>query len=165
MTRIRALAEDDGPELYDVEEQNRGYFAGSVPDRGDGFFAHFDVRLEQLLVEQKTGTALFFVIRDDEDRLVGRVNLIDIGDGVAYLGYRVAEAATGRGHARAAVGLVLDEARMAGVERVRAMTTVNNVASRRVLEACGFARTSGAPAMVEGHGGRMQEAVHYERRL
>ncbi len=43
------------------------------------------------------------------------------------------------------------------------MTTVDNVASRRVLEACGFIQTSGAPATVEGHGGRMQPAVHYER--
>ncbi len=111
MTHILPLSADDGPELYDFENQNRAYFARSVPDRGDGYFDHFDDRLEHQLVEQEAGTDLFFVVRDDEDRVVGRVNLIDVDNGVAHLGYRVAEAAIGKGHAQAAVRLVLDEAR------------------------------------------------------
>jgi [ribosomal protein S5]-alanine N-acetyltransferase len=165
VTTIRPLSAEDGPELYEFETKNRSHFARSVPDRGDGFFTNFDDRLEHLLVEQEAGVDLFFIVREEGGAVIGRVNLIDVNDGVAHLGYRIAEAATGRGHAKAAVRLVLEEARMVGIERIRAMTTVDNNASRCVLEACGFTRASGAPAMVEGHGGQMKEAVHYERQV
>lgn len=163
MTLIRPLSTADGPDLLAFELANRAYFARSVPDRGDGFFAHFEDRLEHLLIEQEAGICRFFVVRDDVGTVIGRVNLIDIDDGVANLGYRIARAATGRGNAQAAVRLVLEEAGRAGITTVRAMTTVDNAASRRVLEACGFVETAGAPARVEGHGGEMKEAVHYER--
>lgn len=165
VTRISRLSLEDRDELLAFETTNRAYFARSVPDRGDQYFARFDERLEHLLIAQEAGTDLFFVVRDDADAIVGRVNLMDIEDGTADVGYRIAEAATGQGHARAAVQLVLAEATKAGVRVVHGMTTAENLASRRVLEACGFDEVAGAPAQVEGHGGLLQDAVHYERRL
>ena len=165
VTRISPLSEADRDELLAFETDNRAYFAWSVPDRGDAYFTAFDERLEHLLVLQEAGTDLFFVVRDEAGAVVGRVNLMDIENGSAELGYRIAETAAGRGHARAALRLILTEAARAGVQVVRAKTTADNVASQRVLECCGFHRVPGEPAQVEGHGGRLQEAVHYERRL
>lgn len=165
VTRISPLSHADRDELLDFETKNRAYFARSVPDRGDAYFTGFDERLEHLLVLQEAGTDLFFVVRDESGAVVGRVNLMDVEDGSAELGYRIAETAAGKGHARAAVKLILTEAARVGVHVVRAMTTVDNVASQRVLEACGFDRVPGEPAQVEGHGGRLQEAVHFRRRL
>lgn len=165
MTQIRPLSLADGPELLEFEMRNREYFARSVPDRGEEYFVGFEAGLEHLLVEQEAGTHLFFLIRDDDDRLVGRVNLVDISEGTANLGYRVAEDAAGRGHAQGAVRLVLEEARRHGIGLVKAMTTVDNPASRRVLVACGFTEVLGEPAQVEGHGGQLKDAAHYERAI
>lgn len=166
MIHIHPLRSTDGPRLLELERANRVFWARSVPDRGDAFFADFDDVLERLLVMQEAGTDLFFLVHDDDDRLVGRVNLVDIEDGVAHLGYRIAEPDTGRGHATAAVGQALAEAQRRGITLVRAMTTVDNVGSRKVLRASGFVLVPGAePAEIEGHGGRAQKAVHYERRL
>lgn len=165
MTQISPLSPADGPAVLDFERRNRSYFARFVPDRGDAYFTEFNLRLALLLAEQEAGTCRFFLVRDDDGDLVGRVNLVDIEDGEAALGYRVGETATGRGHARAAVALVLGEAARVGVSLVRAMTTVDNEASRRVLGANGFVEVPGEPAQVEGHGGLLRPAVHYELRL
>jgi ribosomal-protein-alanine N-acetyltransferase len=102
-----------------------------------------------------------FVVRDAGSRVVGRVNVVDILDGSADLGYRIAEDAGGRGYAREAARLALQAAADRGVRQVTAMTTVGNVASRRVLEANGFEPVAaGEPAEVEVEG-QLQRTVHF----
>src|SRR5262249_45067848 len=71
--------------------------------------------------------------------VLGRFNLIFAGDGTAELGYRVAQHAAGRGVVTATV---LELCRLAaarqGLRTLRAATSVENVASQKVLAKAGF---------------------------
>jgi len=59
----------------------------------------------------------------------------------AELGYVVASAARGRGVATAALGLLTDWAlEELGAERLELRISVDNVASKRVAERCGYVR-------------------------
>ncbi|SEM88908.1 GNAT family N-acetyltransferase [Nonomuraea pusilla] len=91
MPELRRLRLDHAPALLTFEKENRAYFSASIPDRGDGCFARFDERLAALLAEQAAGVCYFHVLVDDRGRVVGRVNLIDVADRSAELGYRIAE--------------------------------------------------------------------------
>lgn len=137
--RLELLRPDHAPALLAFERENRAYFAASIPDRGDEFFAEFDARFERWLEWQAVGTDYFHVLMTDGGDLVGRVNLIEVEDGSAELGYRIAEKCAGRGLATTAVREVLEAAdRTYGLAIVRAKVTLDNPASRTVLERNGF---------------------------
>ena len=72
--------------------------------------------------------------------MLGRFNLFFAGGGTANLGYRVAQHVAGHGVATANV---LELCRLAatrhGLRRLRAATSQENVASRKVLAKAGFA--------------------------
>ncbi|MEV7771637.1 GNAT family N-acetyltransferase [Kitasatospora sp. NPDC086791] len=153
MLSLEPLRPDHAGALLAFELANRAYFARSVPDRGDAYFSEFPARHSALLAEQSGGTCLFHVVRDADGELVGRVNLVDIADGGAELGYRVAESAGGRGIATAAVAEVCRlAADLYGLRFLTAATTVDNAASRAVLARNGFrfrqeVLLSGRPAL------------------
>ncbi|MFE4971799.1 GNAT family N-acetyltransferase [Kitasatospora sp. NPDC056651] len=139
MPTLEPLRPDHADALLAFERANRGYFARSIPDRGDAYFAGFADRHAALLAEQAEGTCRFHVVRDPAGELVGRVNLVDLADGSAELGYRVAESAAGRGIATAAVTEACRLAATAyGLTALTAVTTVDNPASRAVLARNGF---------------------------
>ncbi|MGH8981270.1 MAG: GNAT family N-acetyltransferase [Acidimicrobiales bacterium] len=125
--------------LLEFEVDNRTYFAAHISDRGDEFFDRFSERFDALLVLPETGQDAYHVLVDTDGSILGRFNLVDIDDGSAELGYRVAERAAGHGVATAAVA---DVCRIAatelGLRTLRARTTDENVASRRVLAKAGF---------------------------
>jgi ribosomal-protein-alanine N-acetyltransferase len=160
--RIDLLTPADEEELLAFEVRNREFFARAVGDRGDDYFAEFAKRHRALVEENAAGTTAMFLVRDRDGRLVGRVNLFDIADGSADLGYRIAEDAGGRRYAREAVRLVLAAAAERGVRRVTAMTTADNLASQRVLEVSGFVRVAdGEPAEL-AIGDRTHPTLHFE---
>jgi len=101
MPELQLLRLDHGPALLAFELENRAYFAASIPDRGDEYFAAFDERHRELLGWQANGTDLPHVLVEADGTIVGRVNLIAVADGSADLGYRIAERAAGRGLAAA----------------------------------------------------------------
>ncbi|ARE76033.1 GNAT family N-acetyltransferase [Streptomyces sp. Sge12] len=142
MPRIQLLRFDHAPALLAFERENRAYFAASVPDRGDRYFADFDQRHAALMAEQATGACFFHVLVDGAGEVLGRVNLVDVADGAAELGYRIAEKAAGRGLATAAVrearGLAVAQY---GLTVLRAVTTLDNPGSRAVLARTGFVPT------------------------
>ncbi|MEU2449818.1 GNAT family protein [Streptomyces sp. NPDC012765] len=142
MPRIQLLRFDHAPALLAFERENRAYFAASVPDRGDRYFADFDQRHAALMAEQDTGACFFHVLVDGAGEVLGRVNLVDVADGAAELGYRIAEKAAGRGLATAAVrevrGLAVAQY---GLTALRAVTTLDNPSSRAVLARTGFVPT------------------------
>lgn len=130
---------DHAPALLAFERENRAYFAAIVPDRGDEFFAEFDTRYAQLIESQAAGTNYFHLLVTERGAVVGRVNLTDVADGSAELGYRIAQQAAGQGLATAAVGKVRElAATKYGLTRLRARVTQDNPASRKVLEHNGF---------------------------
>ncbi|MFJ4870607.1 GNAT family N-acetyltransferase [Streptomyces sp. NPDC088757] len=139
MAALERLRPDHAPALLAFERENRAYFAASVPDRGDAYFTDFDARHRALLDEQETGTVHFHVLVGEGGEVLGRFNLVDVADGGAELGYRVAERATGRGTATAGVRELCRLAREEyGLSRLTAATTLDNAASRTVLGRIGF---------------------------
>ncbi|HEX4788848.1 MAG TPA: GNAT family N-acetyltransferase [Actinospica sp.] len=157
LARLRAGHE---AALLVFEEENRAYFARSITDRGDAYFAEFGARLRALLAEQDSGACHFHLIFDEEGALVGRINLVHAVGGVAELGYRIGERAAGRGVATAAVGALCPLAATAyGLTALVADTAVENRASRTVLERNGFA------VIGETSVGAGRPAVRYRRSL
>ncbi|MFD6169529.1 GNAT family N-acetyltransferase [Streptomyces coeruleorubidus] len=161
MVKLEHLRADHANALLAFEQENRAYFARSVPDRGDAYFtrAGFAERHRALMEEQHARVCHFHVVLDDDGTLIGRVNLIDVQDGRAEVGYRVGERAAGRGVASAAVA---DVCRLAaaeyGLTALTAVTTLDNLASMAVLTRNGFTRV--ADTVVGGDPG-----VRYVRHL
>ncbi|MEV8315632.1 GNAT family N-acetyltransferase [Streptomyces sp. NPDC059900] len=161
MPELQRLRPEHAPALFAFEHENRQYFAKSVPDRGDAYFAEFDARHAALLAEQAAGTCHFHVLVDGEGAVLGRVNLVDVADGEAELGYRIAEGATGRGLATDAVRQLCGiAAAKYGLTALRAATYADNAGSRGVLERTGFSLV-GEPVLPAG--GRTE--VRYFRKL
>src|SRR6266851_3764334 len=153
MPDLQLLRLDHAPALLAFERENRAYFAAVVPDRGDEFFAEFDTRYAQLLEWQAAGTDYLHLLVAEGGEVVGRVNLTEVANGTAELGYRIAQKAAGQGLATAAVRKVRELAATEyGLTRLRARVTLDNPASRKVLEHNGFVAVgeltlNGKPAM------------------
>ena len=160
MVTLERLRADHEEALLAFERENREYFARSITDRGDAFFAEFPAQHRARLAEQDEGRCHFHLILDEQGELVGRVNLFEVSaEGVAALGYRVAEHAAGRGVATAAVAaLCRIAAADYGLSTLVADASVVNQASRTVLERNGFAVVGETVV-----GGR--PAVRYRRAL
>ena len=153
MTELQRLRADHAAAILAFETANRAYFARSVSDRGDEYFEHFTEQLDVRLAEQEAGTGAYYVLVDDDGSVLGRFNLVLVGEGVAELGYRVAQQVTGRGVATATVrALCLLAASRHGIRTLRAATAHDNVASQQVLVKAGF--TEVGPADRSDLGGR-----------
>ena len=103
MPELQRLDAGHAPAVLAFERANRAWFAASISDRGDEFFAQFSDRFQALLADQEAGRAAYHVLLADDGSVLGRFNLIFTGDGGANLGYRVAQQAAGRGVATATV--------------------------------------------------------------
>ncbi|MDI3421148.1 GNAT family N-acetyltransferase [Streptomyces luteolus] len=139
MPELQLLRPEHAPALLDFERENRAYFARWVPDRGDAYFTEFADIHQARLAEQATGACYFHVVVDEDGSVLGRINLVDVEDGTAHLGYRIAERATGSGLATVAVRRILRLAADSyGLHTLFAETTRVNAGSRAVLTRTGF---------------------------
>jgi ribosomal-protein-alanine N-acetyltransferase len=155
MPELKRLQAGHAPAVLAFELANRAYFAASISDRGDDFFAQFTDRYNALLAEQEAGLCAFYVLVAEDGSVLGRFNLYDFADGAAVLGYRVARHVAGRGVATAAVrelcGLAAAEH---GLRTLRAATADQNIASQKVLTKAGFVAAGPAdPAQLGGKPG------------
>jgi ribosomal-protein-alanine N-acetyltransferase len=138
---LERLRLDHASAVLAFEQENRAYFAASISDRGDAYFVEFAERHRALLAEQDAGTCHFHLVIEDGE-VLGRVNLVDVADGSAELGFRIASKAAGQGLATAAVREVLALAATTyGLTTVRAAAAVVNTGSRKVLTRNGFLPT------------------------
>ncbi|MEV6618480.1 GNAT family N-acetyltransferase [Streptomyces sp. NPDC051051] len=155
MPELKRLHVGHAPAVLAFELANRTYFAASISDRGDDFFDQFADRYDASLAEQEAGICAFYVLVDEDGSVVGRFNLYDLEDGTARLGYRVAERVAGRGVATATVQeLCRMGAAMHGLRTLRAATSHDNAASRKVLAKAGFVPVGPAtPADLGGKSG------------
>jgi ribosomal-protein-alanine N-acetyltransferase len=155
MPELERLHADHAAAVLSFELANRAFFAATITDRGDDYFEQFTDRLNALLAEQEAGICAFYVLVADDGSVLGRFNLVDIADGTATLGYRVAQHVTGRGVATATV-LELCElaADRHGLRALRAAVSQANVASQKVLLKSGFVAVGPAnPADIGGKPG------------
>lgn len=142
MIYLQLLQPGDGDKLYIFERNNRNYFEKFVPSRGDEFYQkdYFRERLRELLKEQADGKSYFYLIKDADGEILGRINLTDVetSQKVGSLGYRIGESHIGRGIAGKAVELLKREAGTLKLARIEAKTTSDNIASQKVLKKQGF---------------------------
>jgi ribosomal-protein-alanine N-acetyltransferase len=159
-TAIRPTSLDDLAELVALRNDNRAHTGPWEPSRDDAFYTPAGQRIELDLDAQAwaVGSAYPFSILDagSEDRLVGRVALANIVRGAwqnATLGYWIAHAAAGRGHATRAVALALRFAfEHARLHRVQPAVIPRNLASIRVVERNGFRREGHAERYLQING-------------
>jgi [ribosomal protein S5]-alanine N-acetyltransferase len=145
MFELQRLRLDHEAAVLDFERANRAYFAESITDRGDDFFATFADQFQELLAEQEEGVGMFHVLVDDDGTVVGRFNL-----------YRVARRVSGRGVATSGVQELCRIARDEyGLQTLNAATSNANIASQRVLTKAGFVAIG--PADVAGRKGTRYE--------
>jgi ribosomal-protein-alanine N-acetyltransferase len=152
---LQRLRADHAGAVLAFELENRAYFAASISDRGDEYFARFTQGFTALLAEQEAGVGAFHVLVTDDGSVLGRFNLLFAGDGTAELGFRVAQHAAGRGVATATVQeLCRVAAARYGLRRLRAASARANTASQRVLTKAGFVPAGPAdPAHLGGKPG------------
>lgn len=142
MPELELLRLDHAPALLAFERENRAYFAKSIPDRGDEYFAEFDARHRDRLAEQDAELCFFHLLVNRDGEVLGRINLVDVADGSAELGYRIAEKAAGQGLATTAVRQICSLAVAEyGLTTLRAATTLDDNGSRAVLARTGFVPT------------------------
>ncbi|KEK23410.1 GNAT family N-acetyltransferase [Bacillus gaemokensis] len=141
---IEKLKKQDAEELFVFECYNREFFEKTVPSRGEDYYVYevFQRKHDELLKEQEEGTSYFYLIRNLKNRIVGRINLVDIEkeQQLGYLGYRVGEEFIRKGIAVQAVKLLLGQAKKHQINEIYAKTTKDNLASQKVLEKTGFSR-------------------------
>lgn len=156
MADIQTLRQDHAPALLSFELENREYFSSEIPDRGDEYFEFFEERLRDLLALQENGSDFFHVLVEKDGSIFGRINLFEVGEGSAAVGYRIARRCTGRGLATAAVGEICKLAvSKYGLKYLTAKVTLDNKASIQVLAHNGFTPISelsvnDKPAMTYG---------------
>ena len=156
-TAIRPVQPEDAEILSELRRSNRAHLEPWEPVRPDSFFtiAGQALSIAAGLAEWKAGARYAFMICDAEagDRPVGNVTVANVVRGAwrsATLGYWIAEADCGRGHATTATRLAVAFAfTHAGLHRVQAAVLPRNTASARVLTKAGFRR--------EGHALRYLE--------
>ena len=145
------------------ESENREYFRRWIPDRGD---AYYDLEAVAASLDDAgcwwdDGSDRLHVVSDPAGEVVGRANLVDVAEGRASLGYRVAGPHNGRGIATAAVTDLLTSAPRWGISRLCAETSTVNPGSARVLERCGVAHVRTREDALE-LGDRTLDALDWE---
>lgn len=115
-----------------------------------------------LLNEQNTGNAIFYLMKNEEESIVGRLNLIDMDktNKTGHLGYRVGKNYIGQGIASQAVKLLLKAAPDLNIRQIQAKTTETNQASQKVLEKSGFSQVEEMDEEIDFNGEQVK-FVHY----
>ena len=149
MSRVNSLhlmapTLDIADELLRFETVNRDFFEARINSRPAAYYSREGVRAAIALAECDAAEdkGYQFLVCTEAGELVGRVNLAAVRRKhfhSADLGYRMAEAACGRGYASEAVRQVLLLAfGELGLKRIEATVRVGNEGSSRVLRRNGF---------------------------
>lgn len=112
-----------------------------VPDEVFETLEDAEETLEFLIAQYGSaeGPLVYALITKGENKNIGYVQLVPVGDGKWEIGYHVAKAFTGKGYATEAVTAFLPVmAERVGVTEVYGIRLLENKASGRVLEKCGF---------------------------
>ncbi|MGL5693611.1 MAG: GNAT family N-acetyltransferase [Peptostreptococcaceae bacterium] len=141
---IKLICSSCMEELFEFELQNRAFFERTCPSRGDSYYDinNFKNILEELITEQKNDLLYMYLIYNEFDEIIGRVNLVDVQRGIfnkAELGYRIGEIHQGKGYTTRAVKLILEEASSVHkLHKIEAGTSSKNTVSQSVLIKNGF---------------------------
>lgn len=168
-TSIRLATPDDAEALVQHLVRDRAAFAATEPVRSEDFYTRKGQveRLERYLGEHAAGRMWPGVVVAGGE-VVGFVTVSDIRRGPflsGSVGYWIGTPQQGRGHARAALGLLLAVMRdELDLHRAEASTSLDNVASHRVLEAQGFRNYGTTTSSFNGPAG-WRDSLQWERVL
>ncbi|WP_199286614.1 GNAT family N-acetyltransferase [Paraliobacillus zengyii] len=165
---LEKLNQADAKTLYEFELENRDYFEKMVPSRGQDYYdwKTFKMRHKALLDEQIDGQSYYYLIKNEQRLIIGRMNLVDIdlSDNLGYIGYRVGEAYTGKGIAYKALKLLIETIDKQKIQQILAKTTTNNIASQRILEKSGFNHLSTSDEAFEMNGNYLK-FIYFKRTI
>ncbi len=135
--RLRTLRDQDADELVAISVDPAIIRYSAIPDDYTS-----DTALDYIRGAQSPENSAIwaFELLDTPGRLAGVIELRGIYPHVGYLdvGYRTAPWARGKGAAKEALALTVDHAFAHGCHRIELLAAVDNIASRRVAERCGF---------------------------
>jgi RimJ/RimL family protein N-acetyltransferase len=133
---LRKLVASDAPEIFALVRANQNHLT-KMGDYRDLVAASFEHYLDELSAPNMDGLRWGIVA---EGRLVGRIDLVPVEPARYGLGYWLAEAATGKGYATAAVYRLAQFAgETLGATHIYAGVTHGNAKSVAVLSRAGFA--------------------------
>ena len=140
---LKVLSPEDAEEVLNFCIRNKMYLKPFEPSRKDSFYTLESQK--KSIVEHYNqflnGSNISFGIYMD-NHLIGKIQLSNIVLGVfrnAFIGYAIDEQEQGKGYMKEAVSLVLDYAfNDMELHRIEATALVDNLKSKRVLNACGF---------------------------
>ena len=141
---VKSLSVEAAEQLFEFEVKNRKYFETIGLGRSSSYYdrAAFQSILEELVAEQEKGLHYMYLVFNEKDEVIGRVNLTEVIRGPlnkAELGYRIDQSCQGKGIATEAVRQVLIEASVSHkLHRVEAGTSPQNIGSQIVLIKNGF---------------------------
>ncbi len=149
--------------LLEFELSNRDWFESHIAPRATDFYHLTGVQthIAELLLNQTLGKALPYLIVNQHQTIVGRVNLHNIHDGKAFLGYRVGEKYIGRGVAKSAVSQMINIAEQHPITQLIAIASVQNLASQSVLTSQGFTAKSQLTNFTQVQG-TMLDCIEYQ---
>lgn len=130
---------ENAQKLFDIVERNRAFFAFMY-----GFAEAKTVEEIYNFIQAKNGKmpSLLACYRSNDGSLVGFVSLsdYDMRNQKIHIGYFIDEAYARCGYMSEAVNAVCADLFRQGWHKIAAMVDVNNIASRKVCEKCGFVR-------------------------
>lgn len=132
--RLRPLREGDADDLVTTSTDPATLEFSPVPD-------NYDRDTALAYIRDPAGAVVWAIeLLDAPGRLAGVIELRGVYPHVGYLdvGYRTAPWARGKGAAKEALRLVTRHAFAHGCHRIELLAAVDNTASRRVAERCGF---------------------------
>ena len=131
----------DSSMCYDIyrnslDEDNRRF----VPDEVFETVEDAQEVVDQLIenYDSEDGPFVYAIIRKEDNKNIGYVQLVKIEEGWE-IGYHIAKEFTSSGYATEAVNAFLNYLKDSkGVKEIYGVALADNLASRRVLEKCGF---------------------------
>lgn len=149
--------------LYEFELENKSYFDSIGLSRPDSYYnlTSFSESLNELILEQEEQLHLMYCVFND-DEIVGRINLFNIKDSTAEVGYRISEKHQGKGYASKALKLLLEIAYDLKFTKIHAGCDRSNIASQNVLIKNGFVLNKIIP-IEEMYEGATEDGMWFEK--
>ncbi|MCY9805629.1 GNAT family N-acetyltransferase, partial [Vibrio scophthalmi] len=106
--KLIPITMEHAPALLTFEQKNRGWFERHITPREEDFYTLLGVQthIAELLLDQTLNKAYSTLLLDRHDNLVGRVNLANMHQGKAFLGYRLGKPWVKKGLAKKGVKLM-----------------------------------------------------------
>lgn len=119
-----------------LDEDNKRFVPDEVFDSEETTIKVVDQIIENY--KSNDGPFVYAFIRNTDNKYLGHVQLINIKEGWE-IGYHIAKPYTGKGYATDALSLFLSYVKHnTNINEVYGVVLKENIASRRVLEKCGF---------------------------